>query len=147
MAVPINLNGMPSGRADIAVIGGGILGLAHAYILARAGKNVVMFERSSRAIGASVRNFGMIWPIGQPAGEMHEIALQSRRIWLEALEASRLSYRPGGSLHVAYRADEAEVLREFAEIGPAAGYDCRWLEKTEALECSQAIRPNGLVGA
>src|SRR5215469_9035626 len=134
MAVPINLNGMSSGRADIAVIGGGILGLAHAYVLARAGKRVVMFERSSRAIGASVRNFGMIWPIGQPAREIHDIALRSRRIWLEALEASRLSYRPVGSLHVAYQADEAEVLREFAEIGPAAGYDCNWIGRAEALE-------------
>ena len=147
MAVPINLNGMSSGRADIAVIGGGILGLAHAYVLARAGKRVVMFERSSRAIGASVRNFGMIWPIGQPAREIHDIALRSRRIWLEALEASRLSYRPVGSLHVAYQADEADVLREFAEIGPTAGYECRWLEKSEAIERSQAIRSDGLAGA
>jgi FAD dependent oxidoreductase TIGR03364 len=134
-------------RADIAVIGGGILGLAHAYVLARAGKRVVLFERSCRAHGASVRNFGMIWPIGQPAGEMRQLALRSRQIWLEALEGSRLSYRPVGSLHLACHADEAEVLREFAEIGPAAGYECSWMGRTEALERSQAICPDGLAGA
>jgi glycine/D-amino acid oxidase-like deaminating enzyme len=100
------------GRVDIAVIGGGILGLAHAWVLARKGKRVVLFERGHRATGASVRNFGLIWPIGQPAGQMHRMALRSREIWLEALTAARLSYRPTGSLHVAHRPDEADVLRE-----------------------------------
>src|SRR5215831_7988357 len=108
-------------RADVAVVGGGILGLAHAYVLARSGKRVVLFERNARAHGASIRNFGMIWPIGQPAGEMHALAIRSREIWLEALECAKLNYRNTGSLHVAHRADEAEVLREFAEVGPAAG--------------------------
>lgn len=136
-----------SGRADIAVIGGGILGLAHAYVLARTGKRVVLFERSCRARGASVRNFGMIWPIAQPPGEMRHLALRSRQIWLEALDASRLCYRPVGSLHVAYQQDEADVLREFAEIGPAAGYECSWIARTEALGRSQGIRPDGLIGA
>src|SRR5580658_2443944 len=106
-------------RADIAVIGGGILGLAHAWVLARKGKRVVLFERGLHATGASVRNFGMIWPIGQPAGELRQIALRSREIWIDALYAARLSSRPTGSLHVAHSADEADVLREFAEIGPA----------------------------
>src|ERR1700743_2825343 len=110
-----------SGRADIAVIGGGILGLAHAYVFARAGKRVALFERSTRARGASVRNFGMIWPLGQHAGEMRDLALRSRRMWLEALEAARLSYRPVGSLHVAYHDDEAGLLREVAGIGTGGG--------------------------
>src|SRR5208283_1151035 len=100
-------------RADIAVVGGGILGSAHAYLFARRGKRVVLFERNRRAAGASVRNFGMIWPIGQPAGEMHKLALRSREIWLEILAAAKLNYRPTGSLHVAHHPDEAEVLREF----------------------------------
>ena len=133
-------------RAEVAVVGGGILGLAHAYALARRGRQVVLFERGAEARGASVRNFGMIWPIGQPAGEMHAIALRSREIWLEILNAAGLPYLPTGSLHVAHRKDEAEVLREFAEIGPRAGYTCEWLETDEVLHRSQAVRPEGLLG-
>ena len=47
---------------------------------------------------------------------------------------------------MAYRDDEADVLREFAEIGPAAGYDCQWLEPHEVLDRSQAVRAEGLKG-
>lgn len=135
-----------SQRADVAVIGGGILGLAHAYVLARRGKRVVLFERGQLATGASIRNFGMIWPVGQPAGEMHGIALRSREIWLEALNAAQLNYRPTGSLHVAHHDDEADVLREFAEIGPPAGYACRWLDKEATLGRSHAVQEKNLRG-
>ena len=98
-------------RADVAIVVGGILGLAHAHAIARAGKHVVLFETNSRASGASIRNRGMIWPIVQPAGEMHALALRSREIWLDVLATARLNFRPTGSLHVAHHRDEAEVLR------------------------------------
>jgi len=124
-----------------------MLGLAHAYVLARQGKRVVLFERGNKASGASVRNFGMIWPVGQPPGEMHQMALRSREIWLEALTSARLSYRPTGSLHVAHNLDEADVLREFAEVGPAANYPCLWLNAQQTLAKTQAVQPSGLMGS
>ncbi len=130
----------------VAVIGGGILGLAHAYAAARRGHAVALYERGSVATGASIRNFGMIWPIGQPSGEMHEMALGSREIWLEVLQAARLPHLPTGSLHVAYHDDEAEVLREFAEAGPRAGYNCEWVDASGAIQRSAAIQPRGLKG-
>src|SRR5580704_8992875 len=88
----VHMDGLTLERADVAIIGAGILGIAHASVLARRGLSVVVFERSPQAAGASVRNFGMIWPIGQPAGGMHAMALRSRELWLEILEAARLPY-------------------------------------------------------
>jgi FAD dependent oxidoreductase TIGR03364 len=122
------------------------MGLAHAYMAAKAGKSVVVFERTPRAMGASVRNFGMVWPVGQPAGEMLEIALRSRQLWLELLREAKLPCRETGSLHVTYREDEAQVAREFSELGLGLGYQCRWLGPGEVLEKSQAVKQKGLLG-
>jgi FAD dependent oxidoreductase TIGR03364 len=120
--------------------------LAHAYAAARRGHSVVLCERGRAATGASIRNFGMIWPIGQPSGEMHRMALRSREIWLEVLQAARLPYLPTGSLHVAYHDDEVEVLKEFADIAPCSGYECEWLDAAGVLERSIAVQPQGLKG-
>ena len=101
---------------DDAVIGAGILGLAHAYHLARRGRpRDRLLERDRRASGASVRNFGMLWPIGQPFGPRHRLATRSVKIWLDVLASSGLWHEQSGSLHLAYRDDEAQVLREFAQ--------------------------------
>src|SRR5262249_18478309 len=97
------------------------VGLAHAYHLARRGLRVVVFERHRRAQGASVRNFGMIWPIGQPAGPLYRLARRSRELWLEGLRAGGGWDRGGGALPPADPEDEAQVLREFAG---SAGQDC-----------------------
>ena len=138
---PVNHN------AEIAIVGGGILGLAHAYVYARSGRRVVLFERKARATGASIRNFGMIWPIGQPAGEMHQLALRSREMWLEVLHRAKLNFRPTGSLHVAHSAEEADVLREFADMGPHAGYPCQWLSPEATCLKSAAVQASGLQGS
>jgi D-hydroxyproline dehydrogenase subunit beta len=134
-------------KSDVAIVGAGIVGLAHAYLAARTGRRVVVFERNPAAIGASIRNFGMIWPIGQPAGRLHRMALRSRELWLEILEQAGLPYHRTGSLHAAYREDEAAVGREFGEKAPALGYDCTWLSPAETLERTNAIRSEGLLGA
>ncbi|HEY6330297.1 MAG TPA: TIGR03364 family FAD-dependent oxidoreductase [Blastocatellia bacterium] len=137
---------MSDRKADVAIVGAGILGLAHAYHAARRGRSVVVFERGLRVQGASVRNFGMIWPIGQPPGEMHQIALRSRELWVEVLKSAGLPYLPSGSLHLAYRSDEWAVLNEFQSIAPTLGYDCELLKPDAVLRLSNAVRPNGLLG-
>src|SRR5215510_12859643 len=112
----------PMPEAKVAVIGGGIAGLAHAYIAARRGWSVVVFDRNERPQGASIRNFGMIWPIGQPAGDRFQLALRSRNLWLEILADAGLPIASTGSLHLAYREEEAAVIEQFAQIGPRHGY-------------------------
>lgn len=137
----------PRGRAQLAIVGGGILGLAHAYLAAKRGRRVVLFERAARPVGASVRNFGTIWPIGQPAGAMHELALRSRALWIEMLDATGLPYHPTGSLHLAYEPDELDVLREFADLAPDLGYRCELMQPGQVAARTTAVRPDGLRGA
>jgi glycine/D-amino acid oxidase-like deaminating enzyme len=131
-------------KVEVAIVGAGILGLAHAYAAARAGHSVTVFDRSPRASGASIRNFGMIWPVGQPHGAMLELALESRGLWLQVLNAARLPYRDTGSLHLTYAADERAVAQEFADIAPGLGYSCRWLNAAAVLARSNAVVPEGL---
>ena len=128
---------------DVAVVGGGIVGLAHAYAAAKRGKSVVVFERNARAIGASIRNFGMVWPIGL-AANLLPLGLRSRDLWREVLDDAGLPYLPTGSLHLVYREDEEAVVREFAARND--GYDASWLDAKQVLERSPAANPAGLRG-
>jgi FAD dependent oxidoreductase TIGR03364 len=134
-------------KVDVAIAGAGIVGLAHAYLAARVGKSVAVFERNPAAMGASIRNFGMIRPIGLPAGPLHEMAMRSRELWLEILTEAELPFFANGSLHAAYREDEAAVAQEFSEKAPSLGYECAWLNPDQTLMHSQALRPEGLLGA
>jgi FAD dependent oxidoreductase TIGR03364 len=132
---------------DDAVVGAGILGLAHAYHLAKRGRRVAVFERNEKACGASIRNFGMIWPIGQPAGAMHRMAMRSREIWLEVLQESGIWHERVGSLHLAYHEDEAQVVSEFVREAGSNGYDCALLPPGQVALSSPMVRQNGLLTA
>ena len=127
-------------RADVAVVGAGVVGLAFAWEAARRGRSVVVFERGQRAEGASVRNFGMVWPVGQPAGTLLDQATRAAERWRELGERAGVWVNPCGSLHLAHAADEAAVLREFAERRPGV----ELLEPGEAVRRFPAVEPNGL---
>jgi FAD dependent oxidoreductase TIGR03364 len=130
----------------VGVIGAGIVGLAHAWSAARRGHRVIVFERAGAASGASIRNFGMIWPIGQPAGESHAIALRSREAWLELSRGAVIWVNPCGSIHLAHRDDEWAVLEEFASAAPGLGYSVELLNRDEVLRRTPAANPDGLIG-
>ena len=138
---------MNSRNVEILVIGAGIVGLAHAWIAARSGRSVAVLERRPAALGASIANFGLLWPIGQPAGPMLQLALKSRALWIEMLEEAGIPSRQTGSLHVACRDDEQQVGMEFAALAPALGYQCSWLDRADALARSPALRRDTVLGA
>ncbi len=131
--------------ADLAIVGAGIVGLAHAYHALKWGLLVVLFEKEHFAIGASVRNFGMIWPIGQAVGEGLEIALRSRQHWVDVAKDAGFWLNPSGSLHVVYHHDEWDVLNEFVDLY-GISYQAQLLSRDEVLKRSQVINPNGLIG-
>jgi FAD dependent oxidoreductase TIGR03364 len=134
-------------HADVAIIGAGIAGLAMAYQFARQDKKVVLFERNSAALGASIRNFGLVWPIGQQAGLHYQRAMASRRIWKELSAATGLECNETGSLHLAYHKDELAVLEEFVQAAPANGYACELLTPAQVSARSSAVKTSGLLGA
>ena len=129
------------------VVGAGIVGLAHAYQWAKEGKKVLVCERNPRAVGASVRNFGMVWTIGQPPGQMREIAVESNRIWREVLAECGLWNNPAGCLTLAYHEDEWDVLKEFHEKGPEFGYETELASPERVQQLSPVVRQEGLIGA
>ena len=132
---------------DVVIIGGGVIGLAHAYAAARhlgpAGK-VAIIERNVYAQGASIRNFGMLWPVGQPIGYRRDIATQSRDIWHGLLKESGIWHQETGSLHVCYHDDEAEVVHEY--LAAVDDEIVKWVDGAECLKMSPCLVQTGLRG-
>ncbi len=128
-----------SSQPHTAIVGAGIVGLAHAWAAARAGHRVTVFERSDKARGASVRNFGMCWPVGQPPDHF-ATALRSRELWLEFVRRTGAYARRTGSVHVVGRDDEAAVLEEFARAAPDFGYSVELLTREQVEERCPGVR-------
>lgn len=134
-------------KFDVAVVGGGIAGLANAWMAARTGRSVILFERDPKACGASIRNFGMIWLIGQPLGEPYELARRSREFWLQFADGSDAWIKRCGSLHLAHHDDEWTVLQEFTVHAKKAGLDAQLISPEETIARSPAANPQKLRGA
>lgn len=130
-------------KFDVAIVGGGIVGLAHAWSAARRGLQVLLLERDPQAQGATVRNFGMIWPIGQPAGPMLDVALRARAAWCELAEHGALEVEACGSLHLAYRQDEWDVLQEFHQQGT---HQVELVAAEEVRRRAPFVQPEKLIG-
>ena len=104
---------MTSASFDLAVVGGGIIGLAHAYVAAKAGRRVCVIERDSRANGASIRNFGFVTVTGQERGESWRLARRTRDIWADIAGSANLAVEHQG-LYLTARSPEAvEVIEAF----------------------------------
>jgi FAD dependent oxidoreductase TIGR03364 len=128
------------------VIGAGIVGLATARALAEKGYAVKVIERNHKAVGASIRNFGMVWPIGQPAGDLYERALRSKSTWKQICDEANIWYDETGSVHVAHQQDEWQVLKELYEIF-YKDRPVELLSKQQVAGISAAAETNTLLGA
>lgn len=135
---------MSDRATDVLVIGGGVLGLGHAIAAHRQGLRVTLCERDALARGASVRNFGMLWPIGQPPGENLQTALRSLELWRQLAELAGFRCEASGSLHLAYADDEWCVLSEFAASTGLSGLQL--LNPEEVRQQQPCILAEGLRG-
>lgn len=136
-----------SRRPDAIIVGAGIAGLSIAYLLVRAGKSVMVLDRSHRAVGASIRNFGMIWVVGQPIGEIRGLAERSRAHWTALLEEANIWHRECGSMHLAYAEDELQVMQEFVDRANLSEREASIISAEEAVRRSPHIRRESLLGA
>ena len=117
------------GPYDIAIVGAGICGLAHALAAARRGKNVIVIDRDAQANGASVRNFGFVTVTGQARGKTWERAIRSRNVWLEVAAAAEIPILHRGLAMVARRSEARVVLESF--MATEMGEGCSFLAGAE----------------
>lgn len=131
---------MEESRADVVVIGGGIVGCATAYYLARRGVDVALVEKGEIADEQSSRAWGFVRQQGRDPAEM-PMALASNAIWrgLEAALGADVEWTVGGNLALA--ADEArmERLRGWLPIAREFGLDTRVLSRAEVLDLVPAM--------
>ena len=102
---------------DIAVIGGGLVGTAIAYGLAKTGQRVALLDEDDRARRASVANFSLIWVQTKGLG-MPEYSAWSRGaadLWpafrdeIAALTNIDLAFTQPGGFHLCLSEAELEA--------------------------------------
>src|ERR1700735_2262651 len=113
---------------DVAVVGAGIVGLAHALAAARVGKRVVVIDRDPRANGASIRNFGFITVTGQERGESWALAKRTRDVWAEIAPQAGIAVEQKGLIVTLRHAEAIGVVEAFLDTEMGEG--CEWLDAT-----------------
>jgi glycine/D-amino acid oxidase-like deaminating enzyme len=109
-----------AGYPDVVVIGGGIVGCACAYYLARAGVGVRLLERGSLGSGASKAGMSHIVTWEEPDAHL-ELARASLQLYIELCEElpEDIEYRQTGSLVVVE--DEANLANMAAMVTRLGG--------------------------
>ena len=130
---------------DVIVVGSGILGLSHAYHARLKGYSVAVFEKNSTQLGASIRNFGNFWPIGQRSdnGDL-EKAYYGRETYLDLGKKAGFWITPTGSWHLANTLEEQAVFEEFLDKGNKAGYNTSYVNKDKLKKYGNLINFNNV---
>ncbi len=100
-------------ETDVLVVGAGIAGLAHAAAAHARGLSVTVIDRDSRAVGASVRNFGHACVTAQ-SGELLDLAMVARERWLHYSAVAGFFSVESGAIAVARSPEELAVLEELS---------------------------------
>jgi gamma-glutamylputrescine oxidase len=150
-------------EVDVAVVGGGIVGLSTAYWLGKAGRRVVLLEAGSLAGRASGRNAGfLLTGSAEPytalvasAGEVAarcfwEVSRENRELLrAEVLDTGGVGridceFAPEGSWIASLPGTgQEEALRASAERLAALGFELEWREAKEMRRASGSERLGG----
>ena len=111
-------------RANIVIIGGGVVGCAVARAVSERWNDVFLIERMPKlGMGASTRNSGVIHSgIYYPPGSLKaKWCVEGNRMLHEFCAAHNVSHRNCGKLVVAHSAEQEAALEHLAENGRANG--------------------------
>jgi glycine oxidase len=137
-------------RFDVAVVGGGAIGLAIAWRAAGQGLRVVVLERGRVGRGASWVAAGMLAPVTEARlteVPLLELGVASAALYpafvqeLRALTGIDTGYECYGTLVVARDADEAEALERELEVHRRLGLDVSRLRPSQARRLEPALAP------
>ena len=136
-------------RAQVVVIGGGIVGCSVAYHLARRGiADVVVLEQGRLTGGTTWHAAGLVSQL-KSSHSLTKLATYSARLF-EALEdetGQATGCRTPGSISVASDAERWEEIRRGAAMAVSVGVETREIGMDEVRERWPLIRTDDLVGA
>ncbi len=137
--------------ADVAVVGGGAIGLSIAWRAAARGLSVVAFERGRAGEGTSRFAAGMLAPVAEvtPGEEpLLELGLHSARLYpqfvadlVAAAGVDTVGYTTAGTLLVARDGDEAEALERELVLRQRFGLEVERLRPSEARRREPGLAP------
>ena len=138
---------MESRSTDVVVVGGGIVGCASAYYLAKRGVSVVVCEKGAVGLEQSSRNWGFVRQQGRDAAEL-PLMMASNRIWqgLEAELQADLEWIQGGNLVLAYDHKRLELFEQWLPLSKEHGLETRLLTAQQLRQLVPAVKPK-ILGA
>src|SRR5262252_5667516 len=105
---PVRSDDTLPARADVVIIGGGIIGTSAALFLAQKGISVVLCEKGRVAGEQSSRNWGWCRKMGRDLAEV-PLAVESMRLWegMNARTNAETGFRQTGVVYLCETAEEA----------------------------------------
>ncbi|MDA8295758.1 MAG: glycine oxidase ThiO [Actinomycetota bacterium] len=137
-------------RADVAVVGGGIIGLACAWQSARRGLKVTVLDPAP-GMGASWAAAGMLAPLSEATPKesaLLPLATDSLRRWpafaadLEADAGAEVGLRQEGTLAVAFDDDDRRHLADILDRSRSFGLSSEWLTSRACRRLEPALHPS-----
>ena len=121
-------------KADVVIIGAGIVGTSAAYFLSKIGLSVVLCEKGEVAGEQSSRNWGFVRQQGRDPAEIPAI-IRSVKIWngLSSEISEDVGYVQSGSLYLANTEQQLSDYEAWLEHAKQYQIDTRILSKSEAL--------------
>jgi glycine/D-amino acid oxidase-like deaminating enzyme len=119
-------------RADVVVVGGGIVGCATAYYLSKRGVDVVLVEKGEIADEQSSRAWGFVRQQGRDPAEM-PLMIECNRMWqgLEDELDADIEWVQGGNLALADSEERMGLFRDWLKVAADFGLETRVLSRSE----------------